>query len=391
VLRVAYACVLVVAVTCGLFLAVGAFGGGGGSKSTSAAANLHPAAGNFKPDDTKLSQCGTNRECYEQAFGNLAYYEGPKTALAKFDEMIKSNQTVAADCHRTAHVIGAGALARIGDVGKAFAEGTASCWSGYYHGILERAFTNVTPTVTALSKKSIELCADPTIRRVQWIAYQCVHGLGHGLMLYSGYRLPFALAVCDHLATSWDQTSCTGGVFMENVVSSYGTKSPWLRDNDGVYPCRQMKERHKLYCYLMATSRILQVNNYDWPKTASTCKTVEKNWVETCFASMGRDASGQTTQNPKEVIGICAYAGRMWWDDCVYGAARDMAATFSNGTRASQLCNRLPATMRPNCFWNVGTILGSMKTTAPERRELCVATTQRYLNDCVGGAQAATA
>jgi hypothetical protein len=218
-----------------------------------------------------------------------------------------------------------------------------------------------------------------------------VHGLGHGLMLYSGYRLPFALAVCDHLATSWDQTSCTGGVFMENVVSSYGTKSPWLRDDDGVYPCRQMKERHKLYCYLMATSRILQVNNYDWPKTASTCKTVEQNWVETCFASMGRDASGQTTQNPKEVIGICSYAGRNFWDDCVYGAARDMAATFSNGLRASQLCNRLPGVMRPPCFWNVGTILGSMSTTATGRRALCTATTRRYLSDCFGGAQAATA
>ncbi len=383
--RLAYALVVVVAVTSALLLLTG------GGKPAATAPSLHPAAGDFKPDGTTLAQCGADATCYEQAFGNVAYAEGPKRALATFDRYIRTNRTVAADCHRTAHVIGAGALARIGDVGKAFAQGSASCWSGYYHGILERAFRDVPPTIPALARTSIDLCADASIRRVQWIAYQCVHGLGHGLMIYSGYRLPFALAVCDRLASDWDRTSCTGGVFMENVVSSYGVKSPWLRADDGVYPCRVMKERHKLYCYLMATSRILQVNGYDWRKTAQTCATVEVSWRETCFASMGRDASGQTTQDPKRVVEICANAGRDFWDDCVYGAARDMAATFSNGERASQLCDRLPADMRGPCFWQVGTILGSMRTTEAARRTLCAAASERHLRDCVDGARAATA
>ena len=42
-------------------------------------------------------------------------------------------------------------------------------------------------------------------------------------MISTGYDLPFALRVCDKLQTGWDQTSCTGGVYMENVNAANGT------------------------------------------------------------------------------------------------------------------------------------------------------------------------
>jgi hypothetical protein len=374
-----------------VLLVAGCGGGVERAVSTStvpSAANPHPAAGTFEPDGTTIEQCKGDTACLEQAFGNLAYYEGPKAALARFDAQMKTDHALAANCHRTAHVIGAGALARYKEVSKAFAEGSASCWSGYYHGILERAFQDVPFRERELAEKSVDLCDDASIRRVTWIAYQCVHGLGHGLMIYTGYNLPFALGVCDRLTTDWDKTSCHGGVFMENIDSSYGVKSKWLRDDDPVYPCRDVQEQHKLYCYLMVTSRTLQLNGYDFDQTAATCKTVEKDWVETCFNSMGRDASGQSTQSPKRVVELCSKAGRDYWDDCIWGAARDMAATFSNGERASELCLLLPETMRSTCFWQVGTILGTMSPTADGRRQLCAPAPKRYLGDCVAGASA---
>lgn len=352
------------------------------------AANPHPAAGGFKPDERKVDECGTDARCLEQSFANLAYYEGPKVALRRFDDQMKTDTVLAANCHRTVHRIGAGALARYGNVSRAFAEGSASCWSGYYHGILERAFAGVPFREREMAEKSVALCADPGIRRVTWIAYQCVHGLGHGLMIYTGYNMPFALEVCDKLSTKWDQTSCHGGVFMENINSSYGVKSKWLRDDDPVYPCRDVQEKHKLYCYLMVTSRALQLNGSDFEKTAATCKTVEQAWVETCFNSMGRDASGQSTQDPERVLALCSKAGDDYWDDCTWGAARDMAATFSNGERASQLCNLLPATMQSTCYWQVGTILGAMRPTPDGRRKLCADITTRYVEDCYKGATA---
>lgn len=352
------------------------------------AANPHPAAGDFTPDEQTVEGCKGSAPCLEQAFGNLAFREGPKVALARFDARMKTDSVLAANCHRTVHVIGAGALARYGEVSKAFAEGSASCWSGYYHGILERAFKGLPFRKRELAEASVGLCDDASIRRVTWIAYQCVHGLGHGLMIYTGYNLPFALDVCDRLTTSWDQTSCHGGAFMENIDSSYGIKSKWLRDDDPVYPCRDVREKHKLYCYLMVTSRVLQTNGYDFQKVVATCKSVEEGWVDTCFNSMGRDASGQTTQDPERVVGICSKAGRDHWDDCIWGAARDMTATFSNGERASELCLLLPATMKATCFWQVGTILGTMSPTPEGRRALCAAITETFVSDCSAGAAA---
>ena len=272
----------------------------GGSTSTSQAAT----AAQFTPDDTKLSSCQGQFSCLEQGFGNLSYEKGPKVALAEFDRQIASDPEIERNCHRIAHMIGAAALVRYdGRVGKAFAEGSASCWSGYYHGILERAYKDVGSD--ELGPVSRELCSDADVRRTAFIAYQCVHGLGHGLMLYTNYDLPRSLSVCDELATSWDQTSCTGGVFMENISSSYGIKSKWLRDDDPIYPCKTVAERHKLYCYLMVTSRILPFVNYDFAKAGQMCRKSDKAWVATCFQSLGRDASGTTRgdveQDPRDL------------------------------------------------------------------------------------------
>ncbi len=240
---------------------------------------MHPIAGNFKPDGTKLSDCNAQL-CYEQAFGNVAYYQGPKAALALFAHEMAVNKAIEAGCHRIAHKIGSASLVRDhGNIPEAFAAGCSICWSGYYHGILERAFYGIS-TESGLIKAARRVCASPRLQSDQWLLYQCVHGLGHGLMISTGYDLPFALRVCDKLQTSWDQTSCTGGVYMENVNAANGTsigfKTTWVKPDDLVYPCdAKVTKGHRLYCYLMVTSRVLAANGYNWAATARICAHVE--------------------------------------------------------------------------------------------------------------------
>jgi hypothetical protein len=352
--------------------------------------NPHPIAGNFKPDKTKLSECH-DQGCYQQAFGNIAYYQGPKAALKIFDEDISRAGPIEAGCHRIAHYIGSAALARFhGNVSKAFARGSSSCWSGYYHGILERSFWGVS-SIAKVAKIARGICNTSEIRRITWIAYQCVHGLGHGLMIYTGLNLPLALKICDTLGTHWDQISCTGGVFMENITPSGGpfVKSPWLRKNDLVYPCDAVKQRHKLYCYLMVTSRILQANGYNWKATAKICSNVEKGWVGTCFQSYGRDASGYTRQSPTKALALCRIAGS-GLSDCIYGAARDMTSNYSSGRVSAQLCAIVPGGQKSRCYFGIGTVLGGMSATLDGRRALCRQyISGEYANECYRGAGAA--
>jgi hypothetical protein len=369
------------------FLGCGGAGDRSGDPSAADRAahdEAHPIAGNFTPDGTRIEDCEGDFRCLEQAFGNLAYDAGPKPAIRVFDRMMQPGGAVERNCHRIVHSIGSASLARYeGNVARAFAEGSASCWSGYYHGILERAFVDADPD--DLGSISRRLCDDEGIRATDYLAYQCVHGLGHGLMIYTGYNLPVSLRVCDELATDWDQSSCSGGVFMENISSSYGFASKWLKDDDPIYPCSQVEKRHKYYCYLMVTSRILEQNGYDWRAAAKTCTAVEKGWVDICFQSFGRDASGSTRQDAAEIVRLCGLAGR-WEVDCVYGAARDITSNDAGARRARLLCARAAPSLRPTCFNGIGTILRGLSASEAEVRAACAAATTRHLTACLHGA-----
>ena len=352
------------------------------TRAASDAFNPHPIAGTFEPDDRELSSC-TERGCWEQAFGNMSYRLGPKQALRVFDQRIVSDPEIEASCHRIAHMIGSAALARFkGDVSQAFTAGSASCNSGYYHGILERALVGV-GTKAELIKKVRLLCADADVRATDFIAYQCVHGLGHGLMIHTGLDLPQSLSICERLQTAWDQTSCDGGVFMENFSSSYGVKSRFLRDNDPVYPCHAVAERHKLYCYLQVTSRLLATSGYNWESTAKACAKVERNWRATCFQSYGRDASGVARLDAAELVRLCTIPQSAWRGECVYGAVRDIANNDAGAERAGRFCGQVTLSLRPRCFNGAGSIIADLTRSAEGHRAACAAITKQYLEACL--------
>jgi hypothetical protein len=385
--------VAIVAAAASLLVAVGVVGAlwalsdGAPPRQRLGDRTLHPVAGNFEPDETELKDCSGDSGCLEQAFGNLTVRNGPKSAIRTFDESIRTDPSVESNCHRIAHTIGSAALARFeGNVGRAFTAGSAICSSGYYHGLLERAFAGLS-SKTELAGAAGRICDDADIRRTTYFHYQCIHGLGHGLMITTAYDMPYSLSVCDRLATRWAQVSCTGGVFMENISSSYGIESRWLKDDDPVYPCNIVSAAHKQYCYLMVTSRILEVNKFDWKATAAECSAVERRWVDVCFQSYGRDASGFSRQNVTRVLSLCRTAGA-GERECLYGAARDMANDYARGgaRRAVDLCSEAPVRLRARCFFGVGTILGTFATTSGRRAALCGRMPKSYVRSCLRGA-----
>ena len=357
------------------------------SESTRSSTMGGSVAAGFEPDDTKVDDCSSDDfHCYEQAFANISYNDGPKAALDEFDQDIKRPGPIESDCHRIAHAIGAGALSHFhGNVGQAFVAGRPSCTSGYYHGILERAFLGVDQS--KLGEAARRFCSDPKIRTSEFIAYQCVHGLGHGLMIYTGYDLPVSLHTCDKLREG-DALSCTGGVFMENYQSSYGVTSRWLKAKDLIYPCNSVAEKYKYYCYDLVTARILPKVKYNWKKAAAWCRRSEPEWVPVCFESMGRDASGFTRLDPARILEICRVAGNMA-RKCIFAAAEDMTYTDVSARRAKDLCNTAPPSTRSYCWTGIGEILGSLSAEAEERKASCDEATRsmpRFRKDCYAGA-----
>ena len=342
----------------------------------------------FHPNDEKLSDCHGDYACYKQAFGNLAYDKSPETALSTLAQYMRTNQTVDSGCHQIAHEIGHAAYVKYHDnAAVALANGSMTCWSGYYHGVIERAFGGVPRSKVASIARS--LCTVKAITKTYFLLYQCVHGLGHGLMIYSLNDLPYSLRVCDQLATAWDQTSCTGGVFMQNFLPGPMQLTPttWVSKKDLLYPCDRVKERDKLYCYLMVTSRILPAVGYDFRKAAAWCRRAEPGWVAVCFQSFGRDASGYSVQNPRKIVQLCRLAGSME-RECVYGGSRDLTSNDAGPNRAIRMCLLAPGSTRSYCFYGIGTILGGFANTASSRRSECAPVPPAYRRDCYRGARA---
>jgi hypothetical protein len=339
----------------------------------------------FRPDATSLGSCvGTGFRCYEQAFGNVAFRQGPAAAISLLQQKLASVPAVQSDCHRITHAIGGGALARVhGDVARAFVGGSTICFSGFYHGILERAFLGLNRGQLAARARS--LCVAPAIGSSAFLNYQCLHGLGHGLMIYTGYDLTGSLATCDGLPDRFAQSSCAGGAFMENFFSSYGLRSRFLRANDLIYPCDAVAPRDKYSCYIQVTERILPAVKYDWAKTAAICRRTDRQWVSLCFQSYGRDASGIAGKSAARAIALCRIAGDHE-SDCIYAVARDIVTNDAGPARAVAFCGRVARRFTARCYNAIGTILASLHAALADRGRACRALTRTYAAQCRAGA-----
>jgi len=351
--------------------------------------SFHPVAGKFHSDDTKLEDCDRDPRCLEQGFGNLAYSEGPKAALALFNRRRETDSVVAGDCHRIAHTIGSAALGYFkGNVAQTYAHGGATCSSGYYHGILERAFANVS-SQRGLVRAARSICRGAGVRRRGFLDYQCAHGLGHGLMIQTGYDLPTALSACGRLQTRWDAVSCAGGVFMENGSTVYGLRSQWLRDDDPLYPCQRIALRWRSSCYLRATTQILRTNHFDWRKTRDVCRGLEPRWRLYCFRSYGRDAVNYTGGKMASILRLCRLTSTAE-GICLYGASRSFADRDVGLRRAVALCRRAPRA-RGSCFAGVGVVVGLFQPTGARREHACRSLTRAFVEECARAAKAEVA
>ena len=352
---------------------------------------LHPVAGGFVPDGTQLLACGDDT-CFQQAFGNIAYREGPKAAFALIPRVYGEGAGTA--CHRTAHAIGSAALARFrGNVVQTLAAGSAECGSGYYHGVVERSLVGVRErTPRTLGRAARALCAGVLSSSTPWVAYNCLHGLGHGLMIATGLSLPLSLVVCNRLVTWWERDACKGGVFMENIQSSYGFRSRWLRDDDPVYPCNAVATENKKRCYQMVTSRVLTFVGDDWKRTAEACSRVERGFASWCFWSLGRDASSRSSRDPAETAETCAVARPFGGEgQCLVGAAMDVVFNFAEAARATPLCDAVGPDVRDDCYFGIGTILGKFRRTDEARERDCRALVAKpaLVSACLRGGKSA--
>ena len=183
-----------------------------------------------------------------------------------------------------------------GNVGKAFAEGDPTCGSGYYHGLLQWKLAGVTPDKVASVARNA--CSEPKIRANAYNYYQCVHGLGHGLMLYTRYDLPKALDLCHQLRPSDSVVVHRRRLHGEpELLLRHPLEVP--EHEEPALPLRRSSRRGQ--ALLLPARHVVHpsAGRHDWKKAADWCRKSDAGWVQYCFQSTGETprASPSTTRS----------------------------------------------------------------------------------------------
>lgn len=190
----------------------------------------------------------------------------------------------------------------------------------------------------------VGLCADVEAEsRYSFYHYNCVHGLGHGVMSISDNELFDSLDSCNTIIDEWNRLSCFGGVFMENVMSDPATNpthsTKYLDSTKPMYPCTDVERQYKEQCYLMQTSYALRQVNYSFAAVFDMCAAVETEFQVTCYQSLGRDASGNSVSNVDSTKANCELGRTVEQrTECAIGAVKDFISYHSNDVKARELC-----------------------------------------------------
>lgn len=289
--------------------------------------------------------------CLEQSYQSITEQKGVAAAFVKLKASYNTDPAVHADCHQLAHVIGRTEADIVNNVDTAYALGDNFCWSGYYHGVMESIVTKV--GVNNLPKALPSICAPVAVQKpYSFYAFNCFHGLGHGIMDVTSSNLFSSLEMCNLLTTSWDQQSCYGGVFMENEMDEVNPDhtTTYLKAGQPMYPCTAVADTYKEQCYLMQTSHALRVANENFATVFTECSNIESAYVDFCYQSLGRDASGNSSSSVGPTVSNCMLGQTTdAKQNCVVGAVKDFISYYHSETQANTLCEALPTDIQPIC------------------------------------------
>ncbi|TSC70892.1 MAG: hypothetical protein CEO12_17 [Parcubacteria group bacterium Gr01-1014_46] len=300
---------------------------------------------------TKCEFPSTDFDCYYNYYTKLVKEKGPKEAFIDLKKQYETSSYVRAQCHPLTHVIGRTTAMLYPNTTEAYKYGDPLCWSGFYHGVME---TIVNEIGIEKIKSSLDNICDgiPGKEKYSFDYYNCVHGLGHGLMAITENELFDSLKYCDSLTGDWERSSCYGGVFMENVIVdnlSHFTK--YLKPSEPLYPCNAVGGVYKTQCYLMQTSYMLKVTSYDFNKVFELCRNADLGFEATCFQSLGRDASGQSLSNADATWAKCSLGiGFDEQSNCIVGAVKDFISYYHSDNQANVLCAIVSPDLQKICL-----------------------------------------
>lgn len=363
-------------------------------------------------NDCKATSIGNPYDCMETALLKIVREEGIVAAMETLSAAGDRDNDIRRDGHEYAHAIGITGFQVESSVGTAFARCSEIFQSGCYHGVIQAyLFSVLDPGLVGDSGRINNICREFRGQsQGQWLLFQCVHALGHGLTSFYHHDLIRALQACDALEEGWDRHSCYGGAFMENVVhvthphhqttrmhaadrqtgrdAVTQTSFVPVKANDPLYPCSILEERYLTDCYLMQTSIILYHNHGDLAAAARTCDGAPVGMRTWCYQSLGRDISAYTLQQPEESIRLCSLGHSDYQPWCYVGLVKNFIDVTAKAESGMNFCSRVPGSVnRMKCYEAIGEEIGALTAQETQREALCRQATGDLYEACRYGAR----
>ena len=289
--------------------------------------------------------------CYRDYFAEVMRNEGADVAVAEIDDLSRADDYVSGNCHQMVHDLGNDAVVWYGDVGTALTYEGSACWSGYYHGVVEYAISRFSGT--ELVDELPLFCTEQARREYSFSHFNCVHGLGHGIMQILGSDLFGTISYCEVFSDPWEDSACMNGAFMENMINGQQGNPKDLRTDDLVYPCNAMPDDYVADCFATQTSWMLHNIGYrpeDFAEVFAICDGVRGDMVDDCYRALGRDISSVHDQDPGTIVRLCSLGDPDLQEECYVGAATNTIFNNHDTVQATVICEAIRARMQRACF-----------------------------------------
>jgi hypothetical protein len=320
---------------------------------------------------------------------------GLAAALDSLERRASSDSLVLRSGHQLAHALGRRALLR-SDGG---AEVLKSCRpvfaSGCYHGVVE-ALLNLWGRVEMPALQG--MCFAAGGAEAPGPVYECVHGLGHGLLGAVAMDVGKALRHCDELQGRSFVASCHEGVFMEAIDSAFRRPSEHgrhqhpsahhshstevaLQPSDPYSPCDRYSDPYGRSCWLFQGFVILRTVSFEPGPALSLCSSAPGGRAERCYESVGHQLAGLFQRGDAWIIDQCGKGRAEQAASCASGAALALAALDWSGRRVVGFCSAVPHAWTGACRRAAMEMLAQV-APAQQRLSSCRLLGQENTQDC---------
>ena len=345
---------------------------------------------NLKSDDfakNTIQKCKDEMHCAVEELNELAQNENQEVVLdsyKKLSTLYHENKYIV--CHNISHHLGMWIYGYTQDLEQSleFAD-PLSCAGGIFHGVFQNYF--MTKVFNVVEPKSIDLtslCSNYVDEYFTIDMAQCMHGLGHGLIIFYQYDILEALKRCEDFDFALEEKSCSNGIFMGNAQANFDTGKGAFEKGNLHYPCNEVESKFAGPCYVMQATYFLANNDFEVYSSFKECEKMSSSEsIKHCYFGIGlqleRDAKGEITQsllfckagNIKEYQTFCL-RGMLFSTSTIY---------LENGF---SFCSKIPEQYKAECYDGLGYWVKLRYLQNEQRIETCSnAENSKYFDICM--------